>query len=252
MQFALKGDAALNRLPMPLYHGTSTLFLKGILESGLGGQNPIESWGIFNFVEELWPLVEKHLAKEDEFMLRADSFSRMVNQTSAAMNFQHGDTYLSPSQMTAARYASNQPYGSEILSYALELLEELVRRKVDGVADELYQRHPQIFNFMDISPAPLIIEVVNCPVEWLVTENGENAGDQLEQILEFWNSDKQMLEIIGQQTNFRLTDPVGADGLKIWLLNVLQWRSFNPEYQKFLLDLSEVPGGRSVSCKSSS
>jgi hypothetical protein len=227
---------------MPLYHGTSTLFLKGILESGLGGDNPIQSWGVFDFVEELWPLVEKHLAKEDEFMLRADTFSRMVSQTSSAMNFQHGDTYLSPSQTTAARYASNKPYGSEILSYALEFLEELVRRKVDGVTDKLYQRHPKIFGFMDLSPAPLIIEVVSCPAEWLVTENGQNASEQVEQITDFWNSDKKMLEIIGQQMNFRLTNAIEVEGLRIWLLNVLQCSNHNPDYQKFLLDLSDAPG----------
>lgn len=69
----------------------------------------------------------------------------MVEQRSAAMNFQHGETYLSPSRLTAIRYAANKRYGSELLSYTLYFLNELIRLEVDGVQDKLYRAYPHIF-----------------------------------------------------------------------------------------------------------
>ncbi len=58
------------------------------------------------------------------------------------------DTYLSPSSATAVRYAVNKRFGSELLSYTLDFLDELVRRKVPGIVDGLYQRYPHIYDLL--------------------------------------------------------------------------------------------------------
>src|SRR5690349_20133729 len=92
-----------DKMPIPLYHGTSSLFLGSILRAGLGGVNPISQWKVLEFAQEIYPLVEKHLSTQDDFMVKAQTFKFMVEQTSAAWNFQHGDTYLSPALSTAVR-----------------------------------------------------------------------------------------------------------------------------------------------------
>ena len=44
-------------IPVPLYHGTATLFLEGILEFGLGGKNPIAELKVLDFARTIAPLV---------------------------------------------------------------------------------------------------------------------------------------------------------------------------------------------------
>lgn len=112
----------MNSLPIPLYHGTSTLFLDGILRTGLGGLNPIAEWRVLEFAKAIHPLVTQYLSQDERWMVKAQSFGFMVDQKSAHMNFQHGDTYLSPALETAARYAIDKRYGSELLTYGLEFL----------------------------------------------------------------------------------------------------------------------------------
>jgi len=113
---------ATELFPIPLYHGTSTLFLKDILELGLGGKNPLKEWRVLEFAEKIWPLVENSLADDVQLAQKIQTFGKMVEQTSGEMNFQHGDTYLTPEASTAMRYAINKRYGSELLTYTLDFL----------------------------------------------------------------------------------------------------------------------------------
>jgi hypothetical protein len=125
--------------------------LDGIINSGLGGRDQLAEWKLFEFVKVLYPLVLEHLSTESDWMVKVQSFGFMVEQRTGAMNFQHGDAYLSPSALTAVRYAANQRYGSELLSYALDFLQELYRRRVPGVADELYSEYRDLFNLSRLS-----------------------------------------------------------------------------------------------------
>jgi hypothetical protein len=223
----------MNEATIPLFHGTSTLFLDGIVRSGLGGINPILEWKILEFARSIYPLVQEHLAREEEFVQRTNSFGYMVEQRSGAWNFQHGETYLSPSFDTAIKYAANTRYSSELLSYTLDFLSELLRRKVPGVSGDLYRRYPRIFNFLDISVAPILIEVSLVPVGDLASESGGDA-------LETWATVRRLLQDTKgsealQQLNFRLRKPVPAENLKISLLNVTCWDPFNPAYTLYEL-----------------
>jgi hypothetical protein len=230
----------MSLLPFSLYHGTSTLFLKDIIESGLGGVDPVEKWKILEFAKAIAPIVNEHLSSDDNFMVKANTFMHMVNQTSSHSNYQHGDTYLSPSMDTAVRYASNKRYGSEILTYSLDFLEELIRRDIGEGIDDLYQKYPRLFGFLDISPAPLIIEVIDYDTDWLLTEFGNDATKQIEKLVMDYNLNPDDIHEEGQQDNFRLINPVPSDSLKIWLLNVTRWHPIKPEYQKIQLDLTSI------------
>ena len=141
----------LNCLPIPLYHRTSTIFVDGIIEAGLGGRNQLTEWKVLEFARVVYPLAREHLSTDPDWMVKAQTFGFMVEQRSGQMNFQHGDTYLSPARLTAIRYAVNKRYGSELLSYTLDFLQELLRRKIPGVADDLFHDYPEMFNLLDVS-----------------------------------------------------------------------------------------------------
>ncbi len=227
--------ASRDKLPISLYHGTSSLFLGSILRFGLGGLNPIAEWKVLEFARLIYPLVKEHIAKRDDFMIKAQAFGFMVEQLSADMNFQHGDTYLSPSRSTAVRYAVNKRYGSEFLTYILDFLAELVRLNIDGVSDRLYQAYPHIFEKLDISPAPLLIQVENIDSAELSTENGGDAGPMVKEVHEAVRSSPEWCEVLLQQSNFRLRRPISGTKLKIWFIDVVRWDRFSPEYSLYPL-----------------
>ena len=231
-------DFCEDRLPIPLYHGTSTIFLDGILDSGLGGRNPISEWKILEFASVIYPLVKEHFSNEPSWKVKAQSFGFMVEQKSAAMNFQHGHTYLSPSSATAVWYSVNTRYSSELLSYTLDFLDELLRRKVLGVANDLYQKYAQIYGLLDISCAPLLIRVDGVPIADLSAEDGGDAAETVAHILAtLRNNNKEDAEPLLQQSNFRLREPIPASKLKIWLINVTRWNPGFPEYSSYKLSV---------------
>ena len=135
-----------NQLNIDLYHGTSTLFLDSIVENGLGGINPIAEWKILDLCKEVYGLSEQHLTETELFQKSAYSLKLMAEQTNnGGFNYQHGDCYLSPSMQTAARYAIDMEYGSEILSYTMMFLKELINRDIQGVKSDLYRKYPKLF-----------------------------------------------------------------------------------------------------------
>jgi len=225
----------MKNLPFPLYHGTSSLFLKSIIDHGLGGTNPIEEWGIIAFARDIIPLIDEYLGDDEQYAQRIYSYKMMAEQKNAGWNYQHGDTYLSPAKQTAIRYAVNKQYGSEILTYSLEFLEELSRRNVPSVNDSLYQKYAHIFALLDTSPCPLLIRIDKPKQKDLITERGKCAEEQIENLIKHQKDDPSSFQLISQQSNFRLIKPASADRIKIFFINVINWDPITPEYQLYKL-----------------
>ena len=210
-------------------NGTSTLFLEGIIEAGLGGRNQLAEWKVLEFATVVYPLVREHLSTDPDWMVKAQSFGFMVEQRSGQMNFQHGDAYLSPSA-AAVRYAVNKRYGSELLSYTLDFLQEMLRRKIPSVADDLYHEYPQMFNLLDVSSAPLLIGVDGAAVDELVAEKGGDAAPVFNHVLATLRENRDGAEILLQQSNFRLRRAIPVSRLTFWLVNVTHWNPVFPQY----------------------
>lgn len=101
-----------NQLTIDLFHGTSTLFLDSIVQNGLGGINPISQWNVLELSKEVLELSEEHLKENEIYVIKSFSFRKMTEQSNEGMfNFQHGQTYLSPSRDTASSYAINKEFG---------------------------------------------------------------------------------------------------------------------------------------------
>jgi hypothetical protein len=225
-------------IPLPLYHGTSTLFLEGILKHGLGGKNQLEEWRVLELARAIAPLVEQHCAIRDDLMVKASGFRWMTEQLCEAMNFQHGHSYVSPSIATAARYAISNRYGSELLTYTLDFLQELSGMGVRGVNDELYRRFPELFEKLRINPAPLLIRIDDVPFEALLTERGEQPDSHVKIIGEMLR-ESDHADAILQQINFRLVVPQAVSSAS--LINVKRPDPHFPEYT--LHELADLPSG---------
>ncbi len=226
------------RLLVPLYHGTSTVFVDGISQYGLAGTNPVKDWNLLCLAREVLALCETHLRDSHLYTVRSGSFAKMANQETGSWNWQHGDTYMSPAKSTAIRYAIGKRFGSELLTYTIDFLEELYRREVPGVADELYRRYPKVFGIMEACPSPILIEASNIAIRSLRSEHGTDPSSNLKHMVDVIINGDEDKDLLLQQANFRLTEPAPTRDLRFWLINVLQWHHIEPIYKLYELDVT--------------
>jgi hypothetical protein len=111
----------------------------------------------------------------------------------------------------------------------------------DGVGDGV-DISGCIFEKLDVSPGPLLIQVDNIASTALVAEDGTDARPVLKHIYETLRSSPDHCDL-PQQSNFRLRRPIPATGLKLWFINVLHWHPFAPEYSLHSLSTGhDAPG----------
>jgi len=196
------------RLIIPLYHGTSSLFLSSILEHGLGGRNVIRELGVIELLGDVVRLCDDGLPPEPQWLLRMDAARRMASQqvTAAGFNFRHGGTYVSPSPVTAARYAMKES-GSEIVCRFLMLYRRIEQQRPDLL--RALQRDPSaLMSFAAHDHVPLLIELSDVPIQSLRTEQGGPVEQILEEIEGFLNDMPDNFPGIVQQHNFELVRAV--------------------------------------------
>ncbi len=215
---------------LPLYHGTSTLFLEDIRRLGLGAKDPLEELGVLDLARDIQPLLDEHAADHAIYKRRRHSFELMIQQRAGSRNFQHGQTYVSPSPGTAVRYAVNKRYGSELLTYTLDLLQVLVDKGVPAVTDSLYRRHRRLFQLLDVSPAPLLVELAGVPTGSLQAEDGSDPTNSFEHVRRMKAEFPDRLDVMLQQTNFRLKSGSSPECMRLLLISVTRWDSLSPEY----------------------
>jgi hypothetical protein len=226
-------------LTIPLYHGTSTLFLDCIASSGLGGANSIEELRVPDAAIEVLKLADQFLENWTPFEQRRWAFTQMIEQKSSGWNWQHGDAYLSPSTLTAIRYAIGKEFGSEFLSYTMIFIEEMVRREIDEVIGGLYQQFPRLFQLLDVNPSPMLVKVNEIPIDALLSERGESAIPTLEELGQLTTGSVLNHEE-GQQSNFRLQKPVPVHQLEFFLICVEKWDQYFPRYNLFRIEPDRV------------
>lgn len=211
----------------PLYHGTSTLFLEGIAKHGLGGHDPVKALRVVECARKLLPLAEANKERSAIIERRLASFPLMAEQVGGRHNFQHGQAYLSPSSDCAIGYACRKSRGSEIISYTLDIADELMRLDVEVVLDEIAHEFADLFDLIDVSSAPVLIKVGSVDESALLSEAGEAPGPNLEFVRAHRVKDVFDYEQVCSQQNFRLSAPVPAGRLSAWLI-LTQRREFVP------------------------
>ncbi|WP_102345911.1 hypothetical protein [Bacillus sp. Marseille-P3661] len=221
MQFIKDG-----RLMIPLYHGTSTLFLHDILTKGLGAENPTKK---YNIMETLKKLVNKgyeyseYLPKSnwspnsEHWLLKKNKM--IVNNEIA--NHRYNGVYLTPSKLTAVRYTKNK-YGSELISNTLILYHFLKEYSVPVDLDNEFLRH-----IMNCSYEPVVIIASSVDCSLLRSENNNKPIEDTFKSLQFF------LEkgFDPQQTNFELPwhNIISPDNLTV--LSVEEYKKIKEEHK---------------------
>jgi hypothetical protein len=184
------------RLQLPLYHGTSDLFLDSIKEHGLGSKNPISELGVIKTLERVVQLAEKQLKTNDNYAELEWMYQNFINQKSSHQNWQHGQVYASLSKGRA----HNNKYGSEIISETIGLYNIL-----DDSSSLSLSENP-ILALSKSYYKPLVIKVENYPIEYL---QSERRGDSvIEDIKSISEADDIGFQLLTHGLNFRLLEPV--------------------------------------------
>lgn len=195
-------------LGFSLFHGTSSIFLDSINQSGLGGENLSEKFEINAMFSQVVDAFNGKYRDCNWWVGESFICEKMVGQevTNGGFNFRYGGVYLTPSFETAKNYATSNKYGSELISYFIRSYEELF--KLDPIlADQIFPTSHPLRQLIVLDPAPVVLEVVGITKDCLVTEQGKPIEAQLELM-------KQVPEVIWQQFNFESTKPIAWENIK--------------------------------------
>jgi hypothetical protein len=219
-------------LEFPLYHGTSTIFLESIKKYGLGGWDPIKEWRVLECARLLLPIAEAHAEHSEVITNHIDTARKMVSQVNDGMNFQHGQVYLSPAELTAVRYATSKKKGSELISRVVLFIEELTRLKVKAVTHDIYNEFPRLVELQDIDSAPILIEVNQVKKDSLLSEKGASPDESIKFIRSAITKFNSRWPMVCQQHNFRLLTPVPANELSVSLISLRSsgFMGMDPDY----------------------
>ena len=204
-------------LNIPLFHGTSSIFLDSINEHGLGGE-------IKTDLKLLKDICGAHdsLGKDNLWWLENSWHYTDYILTNRAIkgrsNYKYGELYLSPSRITAEKYAKNNEYGSELLSYTIYAYEEL--KNINPTkADYLVPDGHYLKSIIGKDRQPIIIKVINIKTSSLKTEKGEGVSDQIDAMIHSQRESASIsTDIIWQQYNFSVSGRVLLPNFEVELL----------------------------------
>ena len=219
-----------------LYHGTSKIFLDSIQESGLGAKDPNIMFKSHELLTEMFSLEGWNWSDDPELFVMALPIRYIVDQgvSGGGSNFRHRNVYLTPSELTAARYALNHRLGSELLSTAISLFDELKVRD-EGKAREVASKYPIIPELLSLEHQPLLVEALQVPIRSLRSEKGDAPEVVIDQINNFTDGiDPELFHVVCQQCNFELIHPLPADNLRYY---EIEWHNSDLNLPKYSLRL---------------
>ena len=202
------------KLSEPLFHGTSTLFYESIRETGLGGRRMLDFIRLPDAIRELLKHYEQQLEKIPNWDFERTLLVRIAEpeQNLVGSFLRYCGTYLTPSKQTAARYALLNEYGSEALTCTLKILNSVIAE-----LPELGLREPfsNVLAFAGQPKCPIVIEACNVPENILLSERAGPCAPVL-QILENALSEPDIFDLLVQQDNFELLQPIPASQLRFY------------------------------------
>ena len=201
-----------------LYHGTSKIFLDSIQESGLGAKDPNIMFKSHELLTEMFNLEGWNWSDDPELSTMELITRYTVDQSvsGGGFNFRHGNTYLTPSKLTAVRYALINRLGSELLSTTISLFDRLKVRD-EGKAREVASKYPIISELLSLEHQPLLVEALRVPIRSLRSEQGDAPEVVIDQINNLPDGmDSKLFHVVFQQHNFELIYPLPAENLRYY------------------------------------
>ena len=188
--------AGLTQVPFPLYHGSSTHYLANF--------RPGEALSDWPYARDALDLY-RQIWTELSGLGHAPEWwqEKILAQDSARTNWQHGQLYVTPSMISAVRYAGGgAAHGGELLQSCRDALDRLSALD-PGRSVELLRGAGALARCLEDTGQPILIEFSHVQVCGLSPERP--SDDVSVQLGELANLDERMREIMGQQSNFRLT-----------------------------------------------
>lgn len=192
-------DSNSQIISFPLYHGTSSHYLAGFK---LGATPTVwpHKGVVLGLLRDAWAAL-REFGREPEWYVE-----HILDQGSGYSNWQHGELYVTPSKLSAVRYAGGgAAYGGELLTLCRRTIDELVELDREK-ADRLMRNAEGVARFLKGSGFPILVEFIDVRVCDLMTER---ESDDVLTALSHLDSEL-MLETLGQQTNFRLISGNGT------------------------------------------
>jgi len=204
-------------LAIPLFHGTSSLFVDSIQARGLGAENPLRELGVLPLLRAMYSLIEKVCPQDEEWLLRRVVVEPMLRQevTAGGFNFQHGASYLTPSRSSAVGYALSNRFGSELVTQAFYLYEKLQSVDATLLAVPEISESPAVQCF-SLNTQPYLVTAHHVPLTHLDAEDGTSAEAMIEQLALF----RDLLDRTDATVNlnFRLRSPLPSHLISVELL----------------------------------
>ncbi len=215
------------KLTIPLFHGTSSLFVKSIIKYGLGVRNPLEDLEILPFIKRLFSLADGLIPNDEWWSINKWIIKRMMNQDP---HFRHGYTFLSPSRLTAARYAINNPFGSELISFGIKLYQIICEHHPKFSFPVMIERSP-VLKLIHRTHDPVLAEIPQVDLSLLKGEKGENSKQVMMNLISIPSTiDDECFEIFCQQTNFQLMRPLKPGDVKLYKIYLTEDDLKFPKY----------------------
>lgn len=192
---------------IPLYHGTTGLFVDSIKQYGLGGEDPLVKLKAKEFMCELFELAEKQKWKDSQWLDIQKKLQPIVLQENIGntFNFKHGETYVACSLEVATKYAKENPFGCEYLTYLRILVVFLNSRSVKGLQERFIDK--PVLKAWETPNNPYLITLNNVKLENIVPEADQDLAVHIEQI-------EKLLSIgISGPHSFKLKKPISVDEL---------------------------------------
>lgn len=203
------------------WHGTSSIFLDSIRDSGLGTINPARDFKLLDVLTYLYNEISRNniahpVLDINKASIEAAIAQRDLNHEGTLLNFKHEGVYVSASPLRAAFYACLNLVGSEILEKCMILLSILI----DAGKEPDIPKDLDVFGVrkhLNQYAKPIMIEIRGVFDENLVLENGENAKGLLGEMREIFPDllISQQFERL-QFCNFRLLNPVPVSNLRFY------------------------------------
>ncbi|NMT62793.1 hypothetical protein [Marinobacter orientalis] len=197
---------------VPFFHGTSSLFLPHIHRHGLGGLNMVQENGWVEGYRDLYDFARKTIGHLDDWprieieygLVAEQGISRDGNRH----NYRHGETYVTPEERMAAKYALDA--GCELLSYAKNLI-HILQIKTYSL-DCLNVLPEQLVEILGQQYRPLLVQIDGLSFHDIATENGDDKLETLDRYQEIRGTGQGAVDL----TNWKLLKPVPVQQLSVW------------------------------------
>lgn len=214
------------KLKFPLYHQTSSIYLDSIKMYGFCGVNIIQKFEILESLRNLIDYAKANAVTFDPILI-----SMLNQECSERANFRHGGGYVTPSQQSAVRYATDNAYGSELISNVLLLANTLASKgyEIDALMSE------ELVRIRNLESFPVLIKIDSAPISALQGENKESFDKVIGHITEVnIDPDNPLFDVFTQQLNFEVISAL--DSSTMTFLRIIFEKPIDPIFPRYSLE----------------